>query len=539
MPALDFGFGEGRRPWLAPAVLACLAWSCLSTAAAASPAQAYVYRVDGNTLLRDAQIAQALKGVPVGAGLQAIRQAAQRLQLAYREAGYGTVVVQVPPQTILHHEIHLRVIEGRLSQVDVAGLRAFSRANVLRGLPALRLGRVPNLAALDSELLMDNENPAKSVRVVFQPGQRLGQVDSLVVVRERPIRQWALGFDNTGNSATGTTRATLAYRDANVLDSDSVLRLRLQASTDRPADAASLSTTLRQPLYDRHTFLEWSALLSNTADQPISTPAGELRFTGKGYSAGVRALWLQPLLGRYRQEFFVGVDARRYRNNCSLGSFGAAGCGAAGVSLDVLPLSLGYQLQRIGGPMAQVRLVQNLPVGSAGDQAAFDAARPGSSSRYRLLRLDAGGRHGLAAQRRIDWRVDAQYSAQPLVFAEQFGVGGARSVRGYPQTALVGDSGASGSLQFSLPLAQPDRGRQGVAEALRAVTFVDAGTVSDREGVECQAGRTRCSIWGAGFGLRMRIQAATLRMDLARAGATVAGTQRGDWRVHVAIRFAL
>ena len=518
------------------AAFACCAVASLAAAAAPS---SYTYSVEGNTLLSAAQIARALGASPARPRLRVIREAAQRLQLAYRKAGYGTVVVQVPPQTISLHRIELRVIEGRLSQVDVAGLRAFTRANVLRGLPALRVGHVPDLAALDSELLMVNENPAKAVRVVFQPGQRLGQVQSLVVVRERPIRQWTLGLDNTGNAQTGRTRATLAYRDANLLDSDSVLRVRLQASPDRPADAAMLSTTLRQPLYARHMFLEWSALASNTSDRPIATPAGELRFTGKGYSAGVRALWLQPLLGRYRQEFSVGVDARRYRNDCSLGSFGAAGCGAAGASLDVLPLTLGYQVQRAGGPMGQLSLVQNLPVGSAGDQAAFDAARPGSSSSYHLLRLDALGQHGFAAQRRLDWRVDAQYSPQPLVFAEQFGIGGARSVRGYPETALVGDSGASGSLQFSVPLAQGARGTPGAVDGLRAVSFVDAGTVADRQGVQCLPGQTHCSIWGAGVGLRLRIESALLRLDVARAGETAGGTQRGDWRVHADLVFAL
>ncbi len=515
---------------------ACL---CAPLQANASNHSRYVFSVDGNTLLDQGQIAHALAGVPALPQLPAIRQAARQLQLAYRKAGFGTVVVQVPPQTIEHHRIHLRVIEGRLSQIDVAGLRQFTRSNILRGLPALRLGQVPDLAALDSELLMVNENPAKSVRVVFQPGQRVGQVESLVVVHERPLTQWTLGFDNSGNSDTGRARTTLAYRNANVLDSDSVLRLRLQASPDRPGDAASLSTTLREPLYGRHTFLEWSALASNTADRPIATPAGELRFTGKGYSAGVRALWLQPLLGRYRQQFFIGVDARRYRNDCSLGVFGSAGCGSAGASLDVLPLSLGYQLQRPGDLMAQWTVVQNLPLGSAGDQAAFDAARPGSSSRYHLLRVDALGRQGFASRRRLDWRFDAQYSERPLVFAEQFGIGGAQSVRGYPETALVGDSGASGSLQYSVPLTPAMPAARRAADSLRALAFLDAGSVADRQGVDCLPGRTHCSIWGAGVGLRLRIQTAWLRLDLGRAGATAASTQRGDWRMHLSLRFEL
>lgn len=497
-------------------------------AAAGAATPSLRFQVDGNTLLSREQIAAALSAVHGGANMATVEQAAQRLQLAYRHAGWGTVVVQVPPQTVLHRLVHLRVVEGRISRVRIAGLVVLTPHNVLHALPALRLGRTPNLAALDSELLMVNDDPAKDVRVIFQPGDKPAQVESLIVVHEHPVTQWTVGLNNSGNAASGHLRAYLDYRNANLRDSDSLLALRLQTSPQQPSQASSLSAELRVPLYRRHMFIEWSALASDTSDSPVATPAGALRFTGKGYALGLRAIWLRPLLAREQQQFAIGLNARRYRNDCTLGVFGAAGCGPAAASISVLPLSLGYVLQRPGSGVISLGLVQNLPLGAAGDQAAFDAARPGAPAAYRLLRVDALAQHRFAGARRLDWRLDAQYSRQALVSAEQFGIGGATSVRGYPEMALAGDSGASTSAEFSVPLGRTPVGST-VSGRLRGAVFADAGLVVNQLGTECLPGRARCSIWGTGVGLRLAIGRAALHLDLARAGATAGSTQRGDW----------
>jgi len=491
------------------------------------------FTVSGNTLLPAGKVQDLLAKRIGQLSLNDIQQAAQALQSAYRDAGYGAVVVQLPEQSLSDGTVQLEVIEGRLSQVQVAGLRAFTRDNILRSLPSLQLDATPRLQALDSELLMANENPAKSVRVVFQPGEKKGEVEALAVVEEASVERWQTSLDNTGNDATGQYRLALNYQHANVMNRDVVFGLRAVTSPTDPSRVAIFSGTLRVPLYDYKTFLEWSALASNTRNDPSQTAAGELRFSGEGSSLGARVLWTLPSLGEYKHQLSVGAESRRYRNNCTLGSFGSAGCGTAGASVDVFPLTLGYQIQKPGAMQASVQWIANQPADHAGADSEFDAARPGATARYKLLRANAAGIHALTPQWALSWRADMQYSHQALVSAEQTGAGGASSARGYPERILSGDSGATASLE-ARTLITPWLRANNPDQDLYLAFYVDAGMVSNQLDTACAPDTSRCDIWGTGLGLLWNAsKKTTLRTDLARAGSTAGDTLAGSWRLHL------
>lgn len=501
------------------------------------------FEVVGNSILTQTRVDQVLSGLTGRVSLENIQIAAQRLQDAYRLAGYGAVVVQVPEQTLTNRVLRLEVIEGKLSQIQVAGLRAFTRQNVLASLPALKPDQTPLLAELDSELLMVNENPAKSVRVVFQPGEKKAQVEALVVVEEQAVERWQFGLDNTGNDATGKYRASASYQNANFAGGDQVLGLRYITSPSDISQVSILSTTYRVPLYAQKTFLEWSLLSSNTRNAPNQTPAGELRFSGEGLSVGARAIWTLQSLTELKHQASIGLESRSYRNTCSLGTFGAAGCGTAAASVDVFPLTLGYSIQKPGQLQANVSLVTNLPVQRAGADADFNASRPGAVSRYSLLRANAIGLLPVSQDWALSWRTELQASDQALVTAEQIGAGGANSVRGYAERALAGDSGATASVEVRTPLTlfsskTPDG--QESAQNLFVSVFLDAGTVSNQLGTNCAAGKTSCSLWGSGIGVLWRPgKNTTLRIDAARAGEQVGDTQAGDWRLHFSLNHTL
>jgi hemolysin activation/secretion protein len=422
------------------------------------------------------------------------------------------------------------VIEGRLSQIQVAGLRAFSKENILRSLPALQTGQTPHLGRLDSELLMANENPAKTARVIFQPGEKRAQVEALAIVEEQAIEQWNASLDNTGNRATGESRLALAYRNANVRDGDNVLMLRLITSPSDPSKVAIASTSLRVPLYAQLTFLEWSALLSNTRNAPNQTPAGDLRFSGKGYALGARAIRLLPSLGERKQQLSVGLESRQYKNNCSLGEFGEAGCGSAGASVSVFPMTLGYALQKPGVFQSSVQWVKNLALGSA--DRDFNASRAGANSHYALLRANASGLWPLAPDWQMTWRADTQLTGQPLVSAEQFGAGGIGSVRGYRERVLSGDSGLA--LSVEAQMRAPNFLRSGDDWGVSQIAvFLDGGMVSNQLAADCQAGHSSCRLWGTGLGLVASMgKDTTARADLARAGTAINETPVNDWRLH-------
>lgn len=509
---------------------------CMLSSAASNPVVADVQRYDvtGNTLLNQAQIQQALAGYTGQVPFSTIQNAAEKLQEAYRQAGYGAVVVQVPEQTIQGQVVRLQVIEGQISQLQVTGFLNFSRDNILRGLPSLALKMTPSLSQLDSELLMVNENPAKAVRVVFQPGEKTADVEALVVVEEQPVERWQASLDNTGNDATGRYRLGVSYQNANLSDSDAVLGLSFITSPTHPSQTAVVSSTLRVPLYRQKTFLEFSLLGSNTRNTPNQTPAGELRFAGEGVSVGARAIWTLPSLQELKHQASIGLESRRYLNSCTLGDLGAEGCGTAAASVNVFPMTLGYTLQKPGQFQGSLQWVSNLAIDRAGNDVDFNASRAGANSRYSLWRFNTSGSQSLTPNWALIWRADGQLSNDALVSAEQHGLGGPNSVRAYPLRSLAGDSGLTASAEIRTSLLGPANAEQ--PQSLYGSLFIDGGTVSNQLNTFCTSGRTSCSLWSAGVGLSWRpAKNTSARFDLGRAGETINDTRAGDWRLQFSL----
>ena len=506
---------------------------------APSVALVHRYEVTGNTLLSAAEVELALGQLPGRMSLADMQAASSRLQAAYRVAGYGAVIVLLPEQALDSGVLQLQVVEGRLRQLSVTGQQAFSRDNVLRSLPSLSLGTTPSLFDLDRELLMVNDNPAKNARVVLQPGRSAGDVEALVVVEERPVQRWLLGLDNSGTPGTGRYRTSVLYQNANLGDRDVVLGLRGVTSPTEPSQVAVLGSTLRVPLYGYKTAIEASVLASNTRSANNVTPAGDLRFSGTGLSVGARGVWMLPSLGELKSQAAFGLDVRDYKTECSLGVFGAAGCGNANNTLRVLPVTLSYSVQKLGAQFASVQYVTNVPAGSAGNDADFDASRSGARSHYQLLRLNANAIHRITPQWQLNWRADAQYAPRALVPAEQFGAAGVYSVRGYEERSLVGDSGVATSVEIRTRL-DTFTGQQGGDTVPTLGVFVDAGGVSNRLGTACQPGRSTCGLWSAGFSLGWAVgPAAALQLNIARAGRAIQATERGDWKAHFSFTYSL
>lgn len=512
--------------------------------------QVVAYDVQGNSLLANGLMQAALQPYQGAQTLDGLNAALAAVQSLYRQAGYGAVVVNLPVQNLSNGTVRMDVVEGKLGQVLVQGNNHFTTDNILKSLPSLKVGATPQLFNLDTHTLMANENPAKTVRVFFQPGLRTGQVDALVTTEEQKPAQWVLGADNTGRTSSGEYRTSLAYQHANVFQRDHVLALRLDTSLTQPANSLVGGLSYRVPLYGQYTAVELVASYSTVKNRATPTAAGDLTFAGQGQSVGLRYHWYLPKLGESKQKISLGWDWREYRNDCSIGTLGAQGCGSAASSVEVRPITLTYQAYTLGRYNANVQLSSNLWSGGALGQASnFEASRPGAKPNYTVLRGGLQTNHRLNEQFALLWRTSAQLTTDALISAEQFGLGGASTVRGYQERELVGDQGITTSLELSMPLttsAAPLLKSWGLADVaalqLQGTLFVDAGQVNNRLGTACasaQSSKASCHMAGLGLGVTLsQNKRWSLKADLARAMNTSSATQRGDYRLHVAYSLA-
>lgn len=133
--------------------------------------------------------------------------------------------------------------------------------------------------------------------------------------------------------------------------------------------------------------------------------------------------------------------------------------------------------------------------------------------------LSFGGTNRAYGNPMLFAKVNGQYASGALIPAEQFGLGGDGSVRGYATREYLGDHGVSGTLEFRMPiiLGLVDR-KTDMAHApwdrLQGVAFFDAGYVKIEDPLPGE--EPDKALYGAGVGMRMAItDYFQIRCDLA------------------------
>ncbi len=513
----------------------------LSTAIGADPVSLRFdisgYRVEGNTLLKQKKIESVLapyKGKQRDFG--DVQRALEALEGAYRQAGFGAVQVYLPEQALERGVVVLRVVEPHIGKVEVSGNKVFGTANIRRSLPSLQEGQAPSSRALADNLRAANESPVKQARVVLRPSQEENKVDAIVEVEdEKPWRLFST-LDNTGTEQTGRTRFGVGLQHANLFNRDHVATVQYITSPEKQDQVAIYSFGYRLPLYGLGDSIDVFAGHSDVNAGTTQTPFGPLEFAGRGTVYGLRYNLLFARRGEYEHKLIFGADYRIYDNVCSVGAFGAAGCGAAGANVRVHPGSVSY-VGQWARPTEQfsfyATVLRNIPGGTDGREADLAAARPAAKGDYTILRY--GVNYGMALKG--DWqarlRLDTQYTEDALIQGEQFGVGGWNSVRGFLERELASDRGFYGSLELYTPNIGPHIKWSGI-DNLRLLTFYDTGVVSRNEWAPGDI--VRQSISSAGVGVRAGIKKnVSLRVDAGSVIDEGGSQQRGDVLVHFGI----
>src|SRR3984957_15026228 len=106
-----------------------------------------------------------------------VEQARGALEQAYRDKGYQTVSVQIPPQQGQSGVIVLEVMRGEVGRLRVHGSRYFSIDQIKREAPSLQEGKSPNFTQAPHDLLVLNDLGDRRVTPTLRPGEVPGTVD--------------------------------------------------------------------------------------------------------------------------------------------------------------------------------------------------------------------------------------------------------------------------------------------------------------------------------------------------------------------------
>jgi hemolysin activation/secretion protein len=467
-----------------------------------------------------------------------VRAAQTALHEKLKAAGFGLVRVVVPAQTLDDGAVRLRLIIPRLGQVNVSGTAYTNDAHIREVFPTLKPGSTPDARALSVNLRLANENPARQHAVVLKPGSNDNSVDALVRVADQaPLRYFA-SLDNSGTRPTGRFQVGAGFQHANFRGEDEVLTGKILTSLSQPKDAYGIGVGWRKPIYSAGGLID---LALGYADVDLGRVQDLFNASGSGTQAALRWVQLLPRAGQFEQRLSGGIEYRAYNSNVSTDS-------ASNLIADITvsPLALGYSaLWRDSGNEVQLSLdlLRNLPSAKDGKASNFAAVRSVAEPKFLLLRYNIEWTRPLPRAWQLRSTLDGQETRHALINGEQFGAGGADSVRGFAERFSVNDRGLRASFEVSTPdLASPLglSGEYGWAgSALRLIAFTDLARLQRIEALPGEPDDLRLA--AAGLGLRATLPwRSALRFDVGRVikdGTAPAGSEgiKGRSRIHATL----
>ena len=470
-----------RAPSLNAAAAFVLAQALSGAACAAAPAardsgadapafDVEAYDVDGNSLLDPLAIEKAVYAhLGPGRSKSDIEGARQALEEAYHTRGYDSVVVEIPAQTVADHVVKLHVVETTVGRLRVTGTRFYSIEDVKKKAPALTEGQVPNFKAAQVEIAELNREPGRQVTPVVLPGKVPGTVDiDLKVTEQEPVHA-SLELNNDHPVDTKPLRLTASFRYDNLWQLGHTASFSYAVAPQAREQSEVFAGSYLAPVPDSR----WSLLLYGYHSNSNVATLGEVAVLGKGYAVGVRGIDQLPPIGSVSQTLSLGFDFKHFYQLVSAPGGKTAPTETA---IDYWPVTAVYSLQR-DTAASSAHASFTVAAGVRGEdrgEFVFQQSRAYAHGNFVHAGLDIDyTRSGLPLGLSADLRLTGQISDQPLVSGEQFSAGGLGSVRGYRQSAAVGDDGVFASAELrSPPIALAP---SWLIDDWRAFVFGDAG----------------------------------------------------------------
>lgn len=483
------------------------------------------FEVKGNTLLPQTKI-DALLSRYVGKNRDFgdVQAALEALEKIYQDNGYSMVTVQLPEQEMDHGTVVFHVLQTKIAKILIEGNRHFDAENIRRSLPTLLEGQSPNLKAISQSLKLANENPAKKVVMSMKSRTQDDQVDATLTIVDESIWRTTVNLDNTGVASTGRTRAGVVIQNANMFDLDHVMSLQYTTTLEEPSHVGVYGIGYHIPLYIQGDSMDFYASYSDVNAGTVSAGIFDIAVSGKGYMYGARYNQNLTGVGNYESKMLYGIDLKQYKNSMQLLGI------ELGSDITVRPISVAYQGDwswANGSASFMTTLLHNISGGTNGQQSDFDKLRFDAKASYTAARVGTNLTQALPAQWLARAIINGQYTKDALILGEQFGAGGASSVRGFLEREVSNDSGITGNFEvYTAPLC-------GISKwQCRALAFYDHAYLTRNHALAGEF--TTLSISSIGLGLRLQLaNDVNFQVDVGHVlQAEATATRSGDNRVH-------
>jgi hemolysin activation/secretion protein len=416
-----------------------------------------------------------------------------------------------------------------IGKVTVEGSGVFGDANIRASLPELREGDAPNFRTLAVQTAIANENPSKQVQVSLSESDEAEKIDVKLLTKTSQPLTFAASLANTGSEATGNDRVALVGGHSNLFGRDHQASFAYTTSIERSERVKQFGLNYRIPMY------RWGGVVGMSyTNSDVEGNFGAFNSSGAGETYGVNYNhYLHPDGGR-KSYLTASLDEKQFKVSKVNGVMipGQEDRGSR-------PLTLGYTAKTETDTAVwgyTTEMAMNLPGSTGNNLAAYQTEEARIETvDWNILRFNSSYLTAWPSGWLWSMRGQLQYTSTALISGEQFGLGGASSVRGVGERVVSGDRGASLTTELTTPE---------VYKGLRLLGFVDAGWLTSVNTSASSSGKAESDqLASMGLGLRYSIGQVSLTADFGHVvtGATLPASgasqsklpRAGDEKLHL------
>jgi hemolysin activation/secretion protein len=429
----------------------------------------------GNTVFTGAELAQAASqyvGLPIDVG--GLEEARVSVTQYYVDRGYvnsGAIIEHAPDSRGV---VILRIVEGRITDVRIQGNKWTHSGFYRRRLGPLTDKPLNVTEVRDRLQVWRQIYPIEQLNAELRPGRIPGEAAlDLKITEEFPVH-FGVRYANDRPPSTGAEEVTAMLRADTLTGHNDPLSFDygiVRGASAGLQDAEllgtdDLSASYRFPITARDTTLGAHYIRSSASI--IEAQFRELDITAKSEIFGITLsqpisrtpsrVFSLDLIGEHKanQSFLLGIPY-----SFSPGAVdGETVVSAARLAVQFVDRS---DQHLFAGRLTLSSGVNVLDVTENSDGPDWSFFSVLGQAQY--VRRLGRTRHEVAG------RVVGQYTPDPLLSLEQLSIGGASTVRGYRQSALMRDAGVIASLEFRLSLWQ----RKDGPSYVQIVPFTDLG----------------------------------------------------------------
>ena len=446
--------------------------------------------VEGSTVFTAEELTEVLKPYTLRRlSFPEILAAQQAIDRLYLSNGYLTSGTVLPPQKLNDGIVIIEVIEGTLDKINIAGLNRLN-PDYVRDRIAKATGAPLNQDSLLNALQLLQLDPLiANLSAELTAGTTIGSSILELELQEADPFDLTFAYDNFRSPSVGTDRRQVSLTHRNLVGLGDLLSLGY-LNTNGSNSLNDFNYTL--PINASNGTLGFRL---GYTDSEIIEDSFE-QFDIESENTNYEFTYRQPILQKPTQDLALSLSFSR--NDSFTTAEG-----------EPLQLSRGAEING-ETDISALRFVQEYTTRNTKQVLAlrsqfslgvnlFDATinsgdRPDSN--FLAWRGQAQYLRSLGSRFNLLLRSDFQASDRPLVPVEQFSLGGAFSVRGYRQDALLGDNGLFGSAEVRTTVAQIPK----LNTSIQLTPFVDFGKVWNSDDLTFDTN----TLVGTGIGLRVQ-----------------------------------